>query len=390
MNKYFLLVIILLSFLFLPLSLVFAQELKSSNLVVLPKDQIVNENYFASGETVSVAGTVNGDVYAAGGMVNIEGTVNGDILVAGGQINIRGEVLQDVRVAGGTINIAGTVGGNITVVGGNITISDSAVVKGSVVTAGGSVAILSPVAKSITAAAGQLTIGNTVGGNVLAGTGQLSLTPNSAIEGTLTYYSEDPAQIQNGATVSGTIKHEIPPVTKKDAVKAKETARNVFNTFHFMWTVMSLLSTFIIGTILSLLAPLFMKKTTETIERKPWVSLGIGALIMILTPLLVLALLVSLVGIPLSFITLALYFIYIYISKIPVALFLGQKVLAYINPKNKSVILHLFIGLVIYAILTSIRIIGPIVSILTLLIGVGALFITKREFFITLKAKNSI
>src|SRR3989344_2950946 len=88
---------------------------ETSQISVLPKNEIVQGDYFGVGESVTVSGTVNGDVYAAGGNIMVDGTVNGDLLAAGGTVTIIGTVRDNVRVAGGAVSILGTVGRDVTV-----------------------------------------------------------------------------------------------------------------------------------------------------------------------------------------------------------------------------------------------------------------------------------
>src|SRR3989304_8346367 len=73
--------------------------------MVLARNEVVNKDYFAAGDTVTISGIVNGDAYLAGGSVLIDGTINGDLLVAGGTIQIQGPVKNDVRAAGGMITL---------------------------------------------------------------------------------------------------------------------------------------------------------------------------------------------------------------------------------------------------------------------------------------------
>ena len=74
--------ILFTSFLFLILipTFVFAQEnLRSDEVATLEKDEVIDSDYFSTGEKVVLSGTVNGDAYIAGGNVIVDGVVNGEI-----------------------------------------------------------------------------------------------------------------------------------------------------------------------------------------------------------------------------------------------------------------------------------------------------------------------
>ncbi len=82
---------------FLTSKSVYAQEFESNSSrmgsnVVVGSDEVVDRNFFASGQNVTISGTINGDLYATGGTIIIDGVVNGDVLVAGGVVRITGKV----------------------------------------------------------------------------------------------------------------------------------------------------------------------------------------------------------------------------------------------------------------------------------------------------------
>ena len=52
---------------------------KTGRNVVLPKGEVVDSDYFATGTSVTLSGTVKGDAYIAAGTINFEGTVDGAI-----------------------------------------------------------------------------------------------------------------------------------------------------------------------------------------------------------------------------------------------------------------------------------------------------------------------
>ena len=75
-GAYFLPVFSAFLILIFPLS-IFAQtnDPTRGKTVILSKDQIIDHDYFAAGDTVTIDGTVNGDAYVAGGQVNINGVI---------------------------------------------------------------------------------------------------------------------------------------------------------------------------------------------------------------------------------------------------------------------------------------------------------------------------
>lgn len=365
----------------------FAQTAVNEDVVILEQNQIIDQDYFATGETVTILGTVNGDAYIAGGSIFIDGTINGDLMVAGGTIVIRGDISGDVRAMGGTVTISGKVDGNITVAAGTALVTESAVVGGSVVGGVGTLEVFAPIGRGMTFGAGQATIGSEVGGNILAGVGTLTLTNNASVDGDLVYYSDLNSEMTKigSASVSGTITHTVPVEEHREI---NETGK-VLAGFGFFLKVLSLLSALLVGMLVVFFAPNAMAQTTKTLSENMPISLVAGFVFYLLVPILTIILLVSLIGIPIAILLIPLVLFLMFFSKIFVALLIGQYVLTYVKQKQ-SMALTFFIGLVIYGFITAIPIIGWLISLLALFGGTGALLLYKKELYLNLRTKKLV
>lgn len=348
--------------------------------VVLSGDEVVNSDYFAAGSSVTLSGLVKGDAYVAGGVINFDGTVDGDLIAAGGEVNIRGTILDDLRLSGGQIIISGEILGNLTVAGGSVTLTDSAKVGGSLVSAGGNINIFAPIGSDVTIGAGKLTIGNAVGGSVKAGAGEISLASNARIEGDLTYYSKNKAQIQKGAEIKGTVSHKIP-----DDVRPER----MFGAGILLYLIFEVLSVLIVGLLVIKFYPNFINNTVEIIQKSSLTSLGVGLLGMITIPVAFIILMVTIIGIPLGIIILLSFFIYIYLSKIFVSIFLGRSFSKLLGgvPRDGWALL---IGIIIFVLLTSIPFIGGLLYMLSIFLGLGALLIIKKKLYTKLKSEKVV
>ena len=383
MKKVFLLAFLILLVATFATSAFAAKNFQRNETVLLSKDDVVEGDYFAAGERVTIAGTVNGDAYVAGGNVIVEGEINGDLIAAGGTVNVRGKVSQDIRVGGGQIVISGDAGGNVTLIGGSLEITDSAKIAGSLVSAGGNLSVFAPIGRGATVGVGAATFGNTVNGDVTAGVGELTLTPNAKVAGHLNYWSENDAQIQQGAEISGKTVHNYPQK------KEREESRKALGGLLGIFKIASFLAALIIGAILIKLTPVFVKSTVDTVSNKMGVSLGIGLLTLIIVPISILITAITVIGIPLAAILLALFLITVYLSKIFVSIAIGRKIVEVINQKAGDYSTFI-LGLLVYTLVTLIPVIGVIVAILALLAGVGAIVITKKSIYKQLRAKKLI
>lgn len=370
----------MLSLLLVFTSGVFAANIERSEVVTLPQNEVINEDYFATGEKVVLSGTVNGDAYLAGGNIIVDGNINGDLLAVGGTITILGKISEDVRTAGGQIIISGEIGKNLTTAGGSVEITSSAKINGSLVAGAGNVSIFAPLAKGATLGAGSVTLGNQVGGNVNAGVGQITLTQGARINGDLTYLSNQNAQIQRGAQVAGKTTHNFPPEPKRD-----EPAKAIGGAILAL-KIISFLSALLVGFIILRLFPGLTKRTASTVVTKPFSSLGLGFITLIIIPIVCLILLVTLIGIPIAAILFFAFLVKIYIAKIFISVAIGQKVLKATSQKPQD-FLALFVGLVIYYLITLVPLVGWLIAFVAILIGLGAILTEEKFFYHQLKGK---
>lgn len=360
---------------------VFAQQ-KNQN-TVLAAGKTVNGTYFGTGGDVRVEGTVNGDAYVAGGTVTVNGRINGDLLVAGGTVNIRGQVTQDIRAAGGTVTISGDVGRNITAGGGTITLERGATVRGDIVAGGGTVSLMAPVEKDVTVGGGTVVVGDKIGGNAQINAETLSLTSGAAVAGNLSYMSQEEAQIEQGASVSGQIRRQPLPVRQQES---RDGAQDFIGAF--VWgKIFSLVAMYLIGLLFINMFPRATKHVVTTVRDDMWKSVGVGILILLVSPVIMLFFLTTIIGIPFSIALFFWYILTLYTGKIFVALYIGHWAAEKANKKATDA-WALFLGLVIHLIITLIPVLGWLAGLFIMLWGAGALMLTKRELYRAYRKKD--
>lgn len=351
--------------------------------VVLLANQTVNGTYFGAGDNVRIDGTVNGDAYVAGGTVNVNGQINGDLLIAGGTINIRGQITQDIRAAGGTIIISGDVGRNITVGGGTITIERGANVRGGIVAGGGTISLMGPIDHDVTIGAGTIVFGDKIGGNAQINAETITLASSAAVSGNFSYMSQREIQIDQGASVSGKIDRQPVPIKQQER---QSKAGGLIGMF--IWgKILSLAAMYLIGFLLITIMPRTTKHMVNTVENRIWKSAGMGILILLVSPFIMIFLMTTIIGIPFAIYLLFWYILTLYVGKIFVAIYLGRWAANKVNKKVTDV-WALFLGLVLHLIITLIPVIGWFAGLFTMLWGAGALFLTKKELYHSYRKKD--
>jgi len=352
--------------------------------ITLEKNEIVNKDYFAAGDTVTLSGVINGDAYVAGGNVLFDGTINGDLFVAGGMVTIRGKVKNDLRAVGGNITIAGPIIGNVTLAGGNTNISPEGSIGGSLLAGTGNLELFGPVGKGITAGVGNFIINAPVGGDALLGTGQLTLQPKTKIAGNLTYWGEEEAAFQGTATVTGSMTyHEATKSHAKPMPISKDWSKGmavVFSGFGFVAAGIWLLTMFVLGLILMALLPSFTDKTVAIMQKNLWGSFGLGIVTVIVLPVLGLSAMITIIGIPVGLFLFTALSLLCLVGHVYAAFFIGRWVFTGIKAEAHRA-WHLLVGLVILGVLTLIPILGWLAHTIVVFVGIGAMLFEKHAVY---------
>lgn len=357
----------------------------SEKNVSVPADQIVDDDLFISGESVFIDGTVNGDVYAAGGVVRVTGDVNGDVIAAGGMLEISGTVADDVRVAGGNIVIEDAfIGDNLTVFGGNVAVSDESEVGGSLIFAGGNLISGANVGRGLLGGGGNVTIRGVIGKDVRLGAGKITLGPQATVLGDLLYSSEEDITIDNSATVSGSVKQIFPEARRASADVSKGISK-ITKGLLIGLKLWSFFASLLVGLLLIKFLPGLHRDVTNRISEKTFESLGWGFLVLLVFGPLFVILSLTLIALPLALILLAFFLITTYLSKIFVSFVIGKKVLNRINKDKQSPYITLTLGMVLYYILSMVPVLSVFVSLITVTLGLGAVFLYEKNL---LSSKN--
>ena len=346
-----------------------AAELRGEDTVIVASGDVIDDDLYVASDRTIINGTVNGDVLAAGDTITVNGKINGSIIAVGSTINIDGEVTHAVRVAGGNVNISGNVGGDLVVAGGQVDIASTAIIGRDLVFGAGNIQINAPIGDDVKGGGGEVTIKNVVAGNVEIGAKNLVINSTANIRGNLIYVSENEAEIQSGAKIGGTTTQKVPEVKEP-----------VVPTLGIWGKVIAFLMTLLAGTVIILIAPQRATAVATSIRRKPWLSLGWGAIILFATPIAAIVTFITVIGVPVGLIGLTLYGIAIYLSQIAVGLFIGYWIIGYFSKVESRGILvgALALGFAILTLLKLIPYVGFPLWLATALFGIGAMTLSQK------------
>jgi hypothetical protein len=136
------------------------------------------------------------------------------------------------------------------------------------------------------------------------------------------------------------------------------------------------------------LSPLWAQRVSTIITGKPWLSLLTGLIGLLLVPFVVVFLFVTVVGLPLAFILLALYVVALLLSGVFVAHLVGGWLLTRLPRPQASPYARIALGAFVVAFCAALPGIGVLLRLVILLVGFGALVLEQSEFVLRLRTEG--
>ncbi len=398
--------------LFLPGSAT-AVEFRGGQHVVIPADEVILDDLYATGETVTVDGRVEGDLVAAGRQVRLNGEVTGDLIAAGQAVTINGPVGDDARVTGMALELgpAGSVGDDMVAAGFSLETKAGSLVGGSLLFSGFQALLTGDVAEALLGTMSALEIQGGVGADsevTVEGepgapsflqyvpmpvelppvAGGLTIADGARIEGELRYTSPDEAR--GGGANSARLTHQTPTAAQTEA---EATAGSGWWKRLFRW-----LGLIVLGLLCIWWIPGWLDERSGEIQARPLRLTGLGLLGVAALPIVatlalavpitvavllgqlklggLAALVVVLAVAAVGLLVLAFWLTSTYLAPLLVGLCTGRWALQrFADDKASGLVLPLTAGVVILALLRSVPIVGWVLGLAVLCLGWGAVLL---------------
>jgi hypothetical protein len=332
-------------------------------------------DYFGAGGSLNLTDPVAGDAMLAGGHVATASEVKGDLIAAGGEVSIGGSVGDDLYVAGGEVQVDAIVAGNARVAGGDVALGPATTIAGGLSLTGGRIRFEGNANEYLQASGASVRIDGVVQGDAEVRAEEVDIGPNTRIDGKLVVHSAREPTLPAGAQVAGGIEFHQSDVS--DYVDEHETAQDVGTVAHGVGSFLWMLGVFVAGTLFMLAFPAYSTRAAQWIGKEPLRSLGLGFVILVCLPVLVVLLLVTIIGIPLALIVLMLYLLLLFLGWVTAAMFVGQKLLGFVRgdtvPTTRWKLLALLLAVLGLWLVGLVPFIGAWVKFVALLLGIGAL-----------------
>jgi len=383
-RKNFLIITALVVLLVIPVTTARAFDVKSGNNIIIEADETVKGNFYAAGAQIVVDGTVTGDVICAGSTITINGTVTGDVICAGSSITINGEVKGDVRSVSSELSINGQVGGGLTSFGSSINLNNDATIGSNVLAFGAAMRADGPINGDLQFFGASLLINNKITGDVnFYGQSQsehnnnkpaITLRGGTVIGGDLYYYEGVETVINDGASISGeTI------VTKPKKYEPK-SGKEILNLFPIWFSVWSIFAGLIIAIIFVSLFPKQTNTTLSMMLKKPVASIGWGLVWVMLTPIIIILLLITIIGIPLAIFFATLFIAMCMLAKVFAGIGVGAFLARWFEWKI-SLYWQTVVGIILAVLIFEIPFIGWFLGIIAFFWAFGGIIMHKREIY---------
>lgn len=361
-KKILLALMIILTMLLIAPGSVLAAIVTTGDAVTIGEREVVDDDVYLFGNVVTISGLVRGDTIVFGREAIIEGTVEGSLLVFAETIRIDGEVTGTTRGAANSVIFSGATGRDLMIAANSISISGS--VGQDFFGGANNITITGSVGRNILASMSRLVIDSPVGGDVDAYVSDLVIGPRAVISGRVTYTSDNEASVDGSAIISGQLKR-LDPTSEHTFASPGRSAWSVIRP------ILSLLA---LALLMILVFPGFTAGTAAMIGEKPGASAGYGALLVFVAPLAALILLITVIGIPIGFMSMLLYIVLLYTARVFTGYYLASFLFERIKKELHPVWVALC-GVLVLALLIQIPYLGWLINLAAVIFASGALLL---------------
>ena len=277
-------------------------------------------------------------------------------------MRLEGPVGHSVRAAAGSLEVRNTVAGDLVAAAGRLTTAADLQARGDAMLMGGDLVLGGQLGRSLSAGAGSLVLNGEVAGPASITAQNARIASTASISGPLELSTRSTDPVAAGATLGGGI-------TQRQLAEAAGSGGFGGWLFGFLMALT-------MGVTLLWLLPDAADRSGEAATRAPGRRMLAGVLALIGAPVFAALAMVTVVGLPLGLVLLGAYFVALYLAQLVVAwaagrrLFeLGQARLVGFGPRVGA----LALGLLLVYLMRAIPLLGPIVTFVVVIWGLGTI-----------------
>jgi cytoskeletal protein CcmA (bactofilin family) len=338
-----------------------ATEFRKGDTVTVGKDEVINSDFFFSGQHLRLEGTVDGDVYAFGQQVDVPGHITGDLICFSQSARVSGQVDGNIRSFTNNITITGTVARNVTAFNEVFNLDANGSVGHSLTVFTQTLSLDGKLGRDFLGFFQQATLAGKIGGSVRARGDSLTIASGAEIDGKALFEGAKPATVSSEAKLASPLEY------KPYEHKSRMDRGAGYYIWRLIWT-----ATFVLfGIVLFALMPRFSQEAVELGEHYG-ASFGLGVLVLFGVPIAAIIACVTIIGLLVGLSTLLVWLMVMFAVDIVIGTIVGQWLLGRTS-EFWPMVLRMAVGVLILRIITSIPFIGGWASFILVLWGMGAI-----------------
>jgi cytoskeletal protein CcmA (bactofilin family) len=341
------------------------QIIQQDDSVIVAASETINDTLLITTRTATIHGDIMGNLFVAAEDIEVTGDISGNLLTVADNVTISGSI------GGMTVSLADTIifedaniAGDLWLAGDTIKLDATSETQGNLASFSSSLAMKAKIAKDMLVAAERVVVSGAIGGNLNAATKHISLLDYATVGGDIIYRTSTQDQLVLGddVIIQGEIDYQGKPQNFQ--------ARNRFQSDRFyLWELLWFVGAFVVGWLLFTLAP-SLGRVALGHGKESVKTAGIGFLVLVTVPIVAVIIAITVIGLPLSFITIVAWLTAWYLAKIVLAHLIGRSILAG-RSEHSGLVPALFVGLIIVSIAINLPFLGGVLNLLATILGLG-------------------
>lgn len=335
-------------------------------------------NAYLAGTEVRVDAPIIGDLLSSAGTLLVNAPVLGDVLALAGTIGFTAPITGDVRAAGGHIRIDGNVDGELALFGGVITVTGKV---HEIRAAGGTVELRSGADGQVNVYGGNIVLAGEFNGDVrVVASDHVTLAEGTVIHGTFDYNAPQEAGIPASSVIDGGVNY----VGSASFLPTAEEARTFAIAGLGVFFVVRLVAAVLAAGLVAGLFPEFANRVAEeAFLRSPKHSilltiLGFG--VVVATPVLILLLVVSFVGIGIAALIGSIYLVLLLLAYLYAAVLIGAAFMRTFMKRKEVTWKGAVLGMFVLGVIGLTPVLGPLVTFVLSCTALGSILVLFYQF----------
>ena len=293
-------------------------SLVTTDRYIVTDEDVVDEDVYVTSVSSTIEGVVDGDLVIFTGDLTITGEVTGSVTVfSSGSVVVSPTGSIDGSLNGVAVNatVAGDVAGDVFITAPSIVVSSTGTIGRDAMLLGGTARIEGSVGRDVRGRTLRLVVDGTVGGDIDVATQKLEFGPDAVVGGDVLYRSPIEASGATSATIDGTL------------TRLPAQSNFVYGIILWLANIVGFLGFVVAGIVVLWAVRGTSARATGSVLVHPFKSLAVGIATAIALPLVIVALSMTLVGIPLAAILVLIGIALFIIGPLPAVTALGHRVL---------------------------------------------------------------